>query len=308
MKPSKIIIPLLTILFFLQACENSSKESTMSETTTSVSQEEISADAEAPISSTAATYQSNDRKFVRTADLSMEVKNVYQSTTQIESKISQLGGFVTESNLESRILSETIYPVSSDSSREVRKYLVNNNLRVRVPQQELGSFLIGLGEEMEFLNYRNIKANDVNLELLLSSLEQERLKKTNNQLDEITQEKGKIGDKQEIIENISDKRLQINDQKLNKLKLKDEIAFSTVTIQLSEKEKIAEKMVINLKNYDDKYRPDFWYSAGNSLKDGFQFFQSICIGLLYIWPLWIIGVLVYFVFKYLIKTRKTAKL
>lgn len=262
--------------------------------------------SEAPLNSTAATYQHPDREFVRTADLSLEVDDVYTSTTKIESKVSELGGFVTKSNLESRIESNQTFPVTKDSAVEVKKYIVENQMTVRIPQKELGNFLNSLGEEMRFLHFRHISADDVSLEFVLAELEKERMNSTHQKLDKLENQTGKIPEKQSVVTHSDHNRSEINLQKIATMKLKDEVAYSSVSLLISEKEKIAQTMVINPKTYDDKFRPEFTYRAGNSIKEGFYFFQNLLIGLLYIWPIWVVGIMVFLFVRYQIRKTKTA--
>lgn len=313
MKKLKIIIPCALLFLSINSCEQKGGYSESeyatedSAATESVATSEISADeSEAPLSSTAATYQDPKRKFIRTADLSMEVENVYSSTTGIEKKLTEMGGFVTKSNLESQILSNEIFPIDADSAKEVKKYTVRNMMTIRVPQMELGNFLLSLGDEIKFLNFRNISAEDVSLSFVMSELEKERLDKTSGKLDKITEEKGKISDKQNIVNNVDEKQSEINQNKISTIKLKDDVAYSTVSLLLTEKEKIAETMVINPTTYNDKYRAEFGYRAGNSIKDGFYFFQTIFIGLLYLWPLWISLILMFVVWKWFGKRIRTS--
>lgn len=311
MKKSRIILP-AAFLFILFSCEQGSNykseeyaaEETVS--TESMAADSASQNAETPLSSTAATHQDPDRKFVRTADLSMEVENVYKSTTNIEKKLTEIGGFVTQSNLDSHIISQETFPVNADSAREVKKYLVNNTMTVRVPQLELGNFLTSLGNEMKFLNFRNISAQDVSLNLAMAEMEKQRLDKTSGKLDKIADQSGKISDKQDIVNNVDDKQGEIIQSKISTMRLKDEVAYSSVTLILTEKEKIAETMVINPKSYDQKYRPGFWYRSGNSIQDGFYFFQTLLVGLLYLWPLWIFAIALFFGIKWYSKKVRTS--
>jgi hypothetical protein len=254
-----------------------------------------------PVSSTAATYQDEERQFVRTADVSMEVKNVYNSTMRIESKLAQIGGFVTNSQLESRILSKENFAVSQDSAMEVKKYRVSNQMSMRIPQKELGNFLNSLGEEIEFLHYRNITVDDVSLNFVLSELENNRLNSTHDKLENIQNKNGEIQDNQDVVNNMDRNKSEINQKKVATMKLKDEVAYSSLTLGISEKEKISETLIINPKTYEDKFRPSFWYRAGISVQDGFYFFQSILVAALYIWPLWLIGILFFFFLRTQIK-------
>lgn len=300
MKKSKIILVVFSLLI-LFGCEQYSGYETSEYATENEGEPLLDSailNSEIPLSSTAATYQDPERQFVRTADLSMEVENVYQSTTRIEKKVAESGGFITESQLYSRVLSKEVFEMDADSVREVKKYFVQNTMTVRIPQQELGNFLHSLGDEMKFLHHRNISAEDVSLNFVMAELEKNRLDKTSEKLGEINKESGKIPDKQNVVSSLDENHSEINFQKISTLKLKDEVAFSTVTLLLNEKEKIAETVVANLKNHDSHYRPGFWYSAGKSVEKGFYFFQSVCLVLLYVWPIWLILLIVFFGIKF----------
>lgn len=261
-----------------------------------------------PMSSTAANYHHPDKKFVRTADLAMEVKNVYQSTTRIENKIAELGGFVAKTNLESNVFSEETFPISSDSAVQVKQYSVSNFMTIRVPERSLSAFLISLGDEMEFLNYRNIEADDVSLQLLFSQMEQRRMKSTAGKLDNLSVEKGKTADKQIIISSSDQKQSGLNQEIINELDINDQIAYSTISLKITESEKMSETPVVNLKTASDKYRPGFWYSIGNSIKGGYELLQSIVVGLVYLWPVFLLGGLLYLTFKKYRKMRKAQKI
>lgn len=280
------IISLSLLFLFIHSCSEYSESGESMET--------AAKESKIPVSSTAATYQDEERQFVRTADVSMEVKNVYNSTMRIETKLAQIGGFVTNSQLESRILSKENFAVSQDSAMEVKKYRVSNQMSMRIPQKELGNFLNSLGEEIEFLHYRNITVDDVSLNFVLSELENNRLNSTHDKLENIQNKNGEIQDNQDVVNNMDRNKSEINQKKVATMKLKDEVAYSSLTLGISEKEKISETLIINPKTYEDKFRPSFWYRAGISVQDGFYFFQSILVAALYIWPLWLIGILFFF--------------
>ncbi len=312
MNKLKFYAIVLVIVFSVNSChqagETDSYDDKVASTETFSSNNEVnptSVETEAPLSSTAATHQDAEKEFIRKADLSMEVENVYKSTTKIESKISELGGFVANSSLNSRVFSTETFPISSDSALEIRKYTVNNEMTIRIPQKELGNFLSSLGEEMKFLYFRNISAQDVSLNFIAAELEKERLNSTRDQLGELNHQKGKITDKQGIANNMDHKKSEANRQEISILKMKDDVVYSTVSLLIQEKEKVAQTMVINPNNYDDKYRPDFLYRAKVSVTEGFHFFQTICIGLLYIWPVWLLAILIYFFVKHQLKKTKT---
>lgn len=310
MNKFKFLTTTLISVFLLNSCEQQNADSNYEEYSISeipefsADEADDSADSQtaAPLNSTAADYTHPDRKFVRTADLSMEVKDVYKSTTRIENKVSELGGYVTKSDLASNVFSEKTYEISKDSAVEVRKYTVSNRMTLRIPETELSKFLIALGDEISFLDYRNIQADDVSLQLLLNQMEQQRIENVKGKLENLTSENGKIGEKQQVISDGNNKQSELNREKINRMKTEDQIAYSTVSLTIKEKEKAAEIPVINLKDFDDKYKTGFWLSAWNSVKGGFDLLQTILIGILYLWPVFVLGSLIWFAIR---KYRKS---
>ncbi|MGB6094234.1 MAG: DUF4349 domain-containing protein [Moheibacter sp.] len=310
MNKFKFTTTILISVFLLNSCQQSADSGKdvysspeILESSADEANDLVGSQNAAPLNSTAADYTHPDKKFVRTADLSMEVKNVYASTNRIESKVSELGGYVTKSDLASNVFSEKTYEVSKDSAVEVRKYTVSNRMTLRIPETELSEFLIALGDEISFLDYRNIQADDVSLQLLLNQMEQQRIENVSEKLNHLTSENGKISEKQQLISDENSKQSELNREKINRMKTEDEIAYSTVSLTIKEKEKAAEIPVINLKDFDDKYKTGFWLSALNSVKGGFDLLQTILIGILYLWPVFVLGSLVWFAIR---KYRKSA--
>ena len=100
--------------------------------------------------------------------------------------------YIENSQLETNILSEETYPTTKDSALEVRRYTVSNQMSVRVPQKNLSEFLNSLNDEIQFLDHRNITAEDISLEIYKSRLEEERSKSTAGKLNQLSNEKGEI--------------------------------------------------------------------------------------------------------------------
>lgn len=149
MNKFKFLSTILISVFLLNSCQEGADSSyaeysspEVLESSADEADDSAISQTTAPLNSTAADYSHPDKKIVRTADLSMEVKSVYESTTRIENKVSELGGFVTKSDLASNVFSEKTYEISKDSAIEVRKYTVSNRMTLRIPETELSKFLL----------------------------------------------------------------------------------------------------------------------------------------------------------------------
>ncbi|WP_277110122.1 DUF4349 domain-containing protein [Chryseobacterium taklimakanense] len=239
--------------------------------------------------SMAATQQVADRKFVKTADINMEVKDVYDATIFIEKQLNELGGFVTVSRLNSNVISEDTFESSDSEATLVKKYQTENRMQARVPSEKLGDFLTRINDKKMFLNSRTILAEDVTNNAKIAQLEKQKLEKTG----EVIGKMKNSGDKADRTENNLE---QHNQQQIADITLADDLNYSTVDIYIKEpKIRVAEILVTNTKNIDNKYKFNFFYDAKNAFVEGFYIIQRLLVGLITIWPLMLIlGFMVYF--------------
>ncbi|AZA78399.1 DUF4349 domain-containing protein [Chryseobacterium sp. G0186] len=261
---------------------------------------DVSADSAAVTSdsvSAVASMQVKDKQFIKTADVNMEVKDVYSTTISIEKSAQDLGGFVTKSNLQSNVVSEDTYNTSDTEAMLIKKYKTENTIQVRVPTDKLGEFLTFINTNKLFLNSRTINAEDVTANIKYSELEAKRNQKTSENIDKIKANKDKV--------NLDDENMsEANLQKLSTMNIADHLKYSTVDIYIKEpKLRIAEIAITNTNSIDSKYRYNFIYDAKDGFVYGFYLIQRIIVALINIWPVVLIASgLIYFFRK-----RKAAK-
>lgn len=246
--------------------------------------------ATAPISM-AASQEVEGKKFVRKADVNMEVSDVYQATIYIENTLKEMGGFVTLSNYRSEVLEEKVFPQSDEKSMLVREYITKNQMQVRVPTEKLSDFLKQLNDKNIFLRERIITAEDVSTNIKMAELEKQRMAKHKAQL---SQQTNTIKNAEAVNEN----ERELIYQKINDLNLADELKYSTVEIYLSEpKSKISQVEIPNTKSLKNKYQGGFGYSIKEAFADGFYGFQLFLILVAHAWMFILAGVLGIFVWK-----------
>jgi len=249
--------------------------------------------------SSVATMKVKDKQFIKTADVNMEVKDVYDATISIEKSVQELGGFVTHSNLKSNVVSEDTYNTSNEEAMLVKKYQSENTMQVRVPTEKLGELLTSINDKKLFLNSRSINAEDVTSNIKYAELEGKRIKKTSENISELKTNKDKVKlDDENMLEN--------NQQQLANMDVSDNLKYSTVDIYIKEpKVRIAEIAVTNTKSIDDKYKFDFIYSAKSAFVEGYYLIQRIVVGLIVIWPILLIGAAILFFYKKRKSVKKT---
>lgn len=244
----------------------------------------------------AASQQIPDKKFVKTAEVSMEVKDVYEATVHIENALKNLGGFVTKSELQSQVIEEETYNTSDQNAVLLRKFNSYNKMQVRVPSEKLGTFLTSVNDRKLFLNTRIISAEDVTNNAKIAELELKKINKTGEVISQM-----KINEKKANLTEENEEKN--NTQQIENLNLANNIKYSTVDIYIKEpKVRIAEIAITNTQFYDNKYQVNFFYEAKSSLLNGFYFVQKFFVFLLNFWPLFVgILIVIYFV-KYNLTT------
>lgn len=244
----------------------------------------------------AASQQIPDKKFVKTAEVSMEVTDVYEATVHIENALKNLGGFVTKSELQSQIIEEETYNTSDQNAVLLRKFNSYNKMQVRVPSEKLGAFLNSVNDRKLFLNTRIISAEDVTNNAKIAELELKKINKTGEVISQMKNNEKKAN----LTEENEEKN---NTQQIENLNLVDNIKYSTVDIYIKEpKVRIAEIAITNSQFYDNKYQVNFFNEAKSSLLNGFYFVQKFFVFLLNFWPLFLGILIVIYYVKYNLTT------
>lgn len=281
------------------ACKQAENENA---TEADYDQQSASADSISVISSSAAVEPKNsNRKFVRTADIKFKVKNVAKSTTIIEDATTKFGGFVTYTNLQSHINEEDKTKVSPDSTLVTTKYTVDNNITIRVPNTQLDTVVKSIAKQIDFLNFRVIKADDVTLQMLSNKMAQKRSTATEKRIATAIDEKGKkLNQVIDAEENLDTKKEQNNVKTIENLSLQDQVNFNTLTLQIYQDQTIKQEMVANEKS-TNAYRPNIGLQIWEGLKTGWFILESIISFVVVLWPFALMAFLGYLGYKKYLK-------
>ena len=264
--------------------------------------------ANAFISSSAAVEKNKDttRKFIRTADLKFKVKSVIKSTYNIEDITAKQGGFVIYTKLASNLDYTNTIPVSADSSLETTYYTVNNTITLRVPNTKLDSTLKLISMNIDYLDYRVIKAEDVALQILSNNLTQRRAAKNEERLTNAIDSKGKkLKETTSAEEMVVSKQEQADNAKIANLSLTDQIKFSTINLTIYQRQTVKRELIPNNKNID-AYEPGFGSKIVESIKFGWTILETIFIFLTRLWGVFLIGIVAYLVYRF-IKNKQQKK-
>ena len=287
----KIVFSLVFLVIIASCAKKNEAEGTYEDLDLKSLESEAVADSTTAPISMAASQEVEGKKFVRKADVNMEVSDVYQATIYIENALKEMGGFVTLSNYRSEVLEEKVFPQSDEKSMLVREYITKNQMQVRVPTEKLSDFLKQLNDKNIFLRERIITAEDVSTNIKMAELEKQRMAKHKAQL---SQQTNTIKNAEAVNEN----ERELIYQKINDLNLADELKYSTVEIYLSEpKSKISQVEIPNTKSLKNKYHGGFGYSIKEAFADGFYGFQQFLILVAHAWMFILAGILGIFVWR-----------
>ncbi|KIC01299.1 hypothetical protein OA88_14425 [Flavobacterium sp. JRM] len=254
-------------------------------------------------SSAAVEKKDSDRKFIRTADIKFKVKNVAKSTYAIENATTKFGGFVTYTNLQSTVQDEIQTKISQDSTLQTTKYSVINDITIRVPNTQLDTVIKIIAKQIDFLDYRVIKADDVSLKLLSNQLAQNRSAENSKRIENAINTKGKkINDVMEAENTLAAQKEQNDSSKIEKLSLKDQINFSTITLQLYQNQSLKQEVVASIKD-NNSYKPNIGIEIIDALKSGWYLLQGIIVFFINIWPFILIGTGGFFVYRKYVKKQ-----
>ena len=251
------------------------------------------------ISSSAAVENKQDtiHKFIRTADLKFKVKDVIQSTYDIEDITSRQGGFVTHTHLASNIDYVTSTGISADSMLISTYYTVVNSMVLRVPNVKLDATLKEIAQNIDFLDYRTIQAEDVSLNILANELTQKRIAKNENRLINAIDNRGRrLSETTSAEELLLNKQEQADNAKIANLSLADQISFSTITLSIYQRQSIKREVVSSDKDIA-AYKPGLGARLLESLQQGWNIVTDIIIFIVKLWWLILLAILAYWIYR-----------
>lgn len=267
------------------------EEEAMSEST-----EASSKDAKMVSSSAAVVDSKSDRKFIRTADLKFKVKNVAKSTYSIENTVAKFGGFVTSTELRSNILSASTTKINNDSLLENTRFYVENNMILRVPNTMLDTTLKTIARQIDYLDFRIIKADDVSLQMLSNQLSQNRNSANQQRVQEAIQNRGKkLGETLDAEDRLHNSQTESDEAKLSNLSMKDQVNFSTLSLQLYQREEIKSEKVANPNN--EEFRTSLGVRLLDGLKTGWHILEEIIVFIANLWAFILIGFGIWFLYR-----------
>ena len=205
------------------------------------------------------------RKFIRTADIKFKVKNVERSTYRIEDVITASNGFVINTSLHSRINYSNEFRIKEDTVLKRTYFTVENYITFRVPNTLLDTTLKQIANQIDYLDHRLIKAEDVSFKALKNKLSEKRFNKHEQRLTKAINT-NKTKDIVAAEDNLFSKQEQADENAIANLELNDQIEYSTVELLIYQDEQMKQE-----KQYSEFKQPSYKPSFGKELAESVKF-------------------------------------
>jgi len=270
----KIISALL--LFFILGCsdgsntKNFNSDSSMSGTEMD-SEEEM---RQGLVPNSSATEQEQDQKIIKTARLAFETKNVEDTHKQIIQLASRYNSLVQSDN----------------SGKDYNR--IYKNLIVRVPTENFQLFIDDISKGVEYFNERDISQQDVSEEFIDLQARLKAKRVLEERYLELLKKANNVKEMLEIERELSNIREEIEAKQGRLQYLQNQVSMSTVTIDF----------------YKTTAETGITQSYGQKMKNAFQGgwngISVFFLGILYIWPLFLLAIIVVIFLRIFLKNRK----
>ncbi len=204
------------------------------------------------------------RQIIKTANYRIQVKDVDASSRQANLLATKHGGYVSDSEL-------------NNSS-----YQITNAITIRVPASRFDSLLDNLGQEAIFTQYKRISSQDVTEEYVDITIRLITKIAVRDRYVDILRTKARtVKDVLAAEEQIRIIQEEIEAKEGRLRYLKDQVGMSTIRLELYQE--------IEFRPEPSAFHESFWVKLGTGLKNGWSLMQGIVIFFVNIWPLLILG-------------------
>ena len=207
--------------------------------------------------------QTTERKIIKTANIRFQVRDLKASTNRIEVLTKRHDGLISNMN-------------QTNSN-----YSIQNYLTIRVPSEQLDTFIASIAKESIFTDYTRIKSQDVTEEYVDVQTRLATKKEVRDRYIEILRSKAKTVEDVLAAEEkirVIQEEIESAEGRLNYIKNKAKL--STINIELYQEVAYAKTPNLYKKPYLTKLKEGF--------SNGWHLIQDITIGLVNIWPILLI--------------------
>lgn len=240
--------------------------------------EATTVDLTSPAEKSAADEPKNiaEQKLIKNGDISFEVKNIKDTKTFLQKVISKHKGYI--------------------SNEKIEDYRINPTeiLTVRVPNSNFDNIINDIGLQVGEFDSKRIDIEDVTAEFVDIEARLKNKKQLEGKYQELLAKANNMEDILKIEKEISLIREDIESTEGRLRYLSNQVGYSTLIITYYEKRASAGF--------------HFGSEISDALSNGGMGFLWFLIGMTQLWPMWLIGGLIWYIIYKIVKRRKNQKL
>lgn len=241
-------------------------------------------------------FEDSLHRFIREADLRFRTKDVITTSLKIEQLAFANGGFVEHSEIRNEEKDSKRIMLNDGSDKEVVLYSTLSNITVRIPSENLSKVLLEIQPYAEYLDHRNLTSRNIAFDNYLKKLIQNRI--SVHSLRVLKDDNNKASDLDQLLE----REMQSDREKVDEMRIDEQVAYSTVRLQVYGPEKVSTRIVPVLSGSD--YEPGFFSKLGRAVAAGGRLVLDLVVLLVYCWPLWLVLFGGWYVFKRVRTSRR----
>ncbi len=206
-------------------------------------------------------------KIIKTANIKFRVRNYKQSQVNIAEIIKKYQAYIASEN------EQNIY----DS--------LENTMSIRVPANKFDLLIESLLKESDYLDYKNIQAQDVTAEFIDNEARLKAKRQVERRYLAILNRADNVKDILEVESQLGQIREEIEATEGQLKYLNDQVNYSTITL-----------VFYQTLNRLPQAENSFFYRLGEAFIKGWNALLSLFVGLIYLWPFLLIiggGILIY---------------
>ncbi len=234
------------------------------------------------------TINGVSHNFIRKADLKFKVDNVLNSSKKIEDIVTGYGGYISSSEFVSNKNYTQSTQINKDSILEQTFYTTTNRISLRIPNQKLDTVLRQISDLALFIDFRNLRSDDVKMKLFSNKLAENRYRNYKNKLEA---KAGKVTTRQSQVlsteENILSKQTSADEKRIEAYELADQVNYSTINLEAYQSQTVL-KQLLAVQEHVEPYQPSFFSKLRDSVSHGFKILKEFVLGLVSIWGLLLI--------------------
>ena len=240
-------------------------------------QPSASANDETDIKDNPAATEKIPQKIIKTAEVSCQVAKYEESRKKILSVIAAHKGYV------------------SSEDQSTNGYNLNNTMVIRVDAPEFDVLLDELLKEAVYVEYKKINASDVTEEFVDINARLKSKRDAEEQYTQILKKANTINEILEVQQYLRTIREEIESLEGRLRYLNDKVSYSTITLSFYEK----------ISDVPVEPGSTFLSRLTDALSWGWHGLLAFFIGIIYVWPLWVIlAISLYIVIRIVKRSRR----